>query len=150
VPAFDPADIVEAVGAVVLRGGCPWQLWHVLLVRRGKPPGEGSWSLPGGHVEPGEDGETAVRREVAEETGLAIHVVAYLETFELHTPGRTYAIREYLCVPAAAEPAALRPGDDAAEAIWASEEDLAARGVSVAARDVIARAVAAARDRKIP
>jgi 8-oxo-dGTP pyrophosphatase MutT (NUDIX family) len=30
----------------------------------------GHWGLPGGHVEPGEDGEAAARRELAEETGL--------------------------------------------------------------------------------
>jgi 8-oxo-dGTP diphosphatase len=144
-----PTDIVDAVGAVVLRAGSPWQ---VLLIRRARPPGAGTWTLPGGHVEPGESGEDAVRREVAEETGLAVRVVAFVETFELHAAGRTYAIREYLCA-VEGEPATLRPGDDAAEAIWAGAEDLAARGVSAEARGVIARAIAttdATHDRKIP
>ena len=144
------AEIVDAVGAVVLRGGAPRQGWRVLLIRRAKPPGMGTWTLPGGHVEPGEDGEAAVTREVAEETGLAVRVVTYLETFVLHAGGRTYAIREFLCAPIAHEEAvALRPGDDAAEAIWASEEDLVARGVSAEARAVIARAVAVTRDTKV-
>jgi ADP-ribose pyrophosphatase YjhB (NUDIX family) len=149
VPSSVVPDVIDAVGAVVLRGGGPWL---VLLIRRAKPPGLGTWTLPGGHVEPGEDGETAVAREVAEETGLAVRAVAFLETFELHAAGRTYAIREYLCAPIDAseanEPVALRPGDDAAEAIWAPEEDLAARGVSAEARAVIAHAVAVTRDRK--
>lgn len=56
------------VDAVVLRergdGG------EVLLVRRGKPPFEGTWALPGGFVDPGEPLEAAVRRELAEETGV--------------------------------------------------------------------------------
>lgn len=95
-----------------------------------------------------------MRREVAEETGLTVHVLAFLETYELRAAGRTYAIREYLCAlpatPEGSSPATLRPGDDAAEAIWAAEEDLASRAVSAAARGVIARAVAASHDRKIP
>lgn len=39
---------VVGVGGVILREG------RVLLVRRGHPPGEGTWSLPGGKVELGE------------------------------------------------------------------------------------------------
>jgi len=56
------------VGAVVLDGG------RVLLVRRGKPPLMGKWSLPGGLVELGETTREAIRREVAEECGLEIRV----------------------------------------------------------------------------
>ena len=47
-------------------------LWRVLFVQRAKAPYEGSWSLPGGRVEPGETLEQAVRREVLEETGLVL------------------------------------------------------------------------------
>ena len=48
----------------------------VLFIRRG--PGvflAGRWELPGGTVEPGEAHEAAAVREVAEETGLAVHIV---------------------------------------------------------------------------
>ncbi|MEU9026957.1 NUDIX hydrolase [Streptomyces sp. NPDC048383] len=60
----------QRVAAVIIRDGC------VLMVReRGRGPsglhdGPEYWTLPGGGVEPGEDLEAAVRREVAEETGL--------------------------------------------------------------------------------
>ncbi|MFC9970764.1 NUDIX hydrolase [Spirillospora sp. NPDC127200] len=42
---------------------------RALLVRCASPAGEGTWSLPGGRVEHGEDPFHAVIREVAEETG---------------------------------------------------------------------------------
>lgn len=65
------------VAAVIVRGGA------VLMVReRGRGPsgrhdGPEYWTLPGGGVEPGEDLEAAVRREVAEETGLRALSVRY-------------------------------------------------------------------------
>jgi 8-oxo-dGTP diphosphatase len=42
----------------------------VLLVERAKPPRAGLWSLPGGHIEPGEEAAVAAVRELFEETGL--------------------------------------------------------------------------------
>jgi mutator protein MutT len=59
---------VPAIGAIILQGS------EILLVRRGHEPGRGKWSIPGGSVEWGETLEEAVRREVLEETGLAVDV----------------------------------------------------------------------------
>jgi ADP-ribose pyrophosphatase YjhB (NUDIX family) len=60
---------IVGVGAVVFdREG------RVLLVERGKPPGVGLWSLPGGRLEPRETLVQAVAREVREETGLVVEV----------------------------------------------------------------------------
>ncbi len=47
---------------------------RVLLVERGKPPGVGLWTVPGGRLEPGETLAQAVAREVQEETGLVVEV----------------------------------------------------------------------------
>ncbi|HEX2195331.1 MAG TPA: NUDIX hydrolase [Actinomycetota bacterium] len=57
-----------AVGAIVVKDD------RLLMIRRAKEPGEGLWSLPGGRVEHGEYLADALRREVAEETGLAVEV----------------------------------------------------------------------------
>jgi len=59
-----------AVSAVIFRDG------KVLLVRRARSPGKGFYSLPGGRVEFGESLHTALAREVDEETGLRIDIVA--------------------------------------------------------------------------
>lgn len=47
----------------------------VLLVERGKGPRRGLWSLPGGHIEPGETAIAAAAREVAEETGVSARIL---------------------------------------------------------------------------
>jgi len=66
------------VGAVIWRGA-----EAVLVVRRGKEPGLGEWSLPGGAVEPGETLREALAREVAEETGLAIETGDLIDVVDL-------------------------------------------------------------------
>jgi len=59
-----------AVSAVIFREG------KLLLLKRAKSPGHGLWSLPGGRVEFGESLHTALAREVDEEAGLKIDIVA--------------------------------------------------------------------------
>ena len=66
-------DLTPVVGAAVVRGG------RVLACRRTSPPeAAGRWEFPGGKVEPGETADAAVVREVAEELGCRVEVVAWL------------------------------------------------------------------------
>jgi ADP-ribose pyrophosphatase YjhB (NUDIX family) len=60
--------VVVAAGGIVVRDGA------VLLVQRGRAPGAGKWSVPGGRVRFGERVTDAVEREVFEETGLPVRV----------------------------------------------------------------------------
>jgi ADP-ribose pyrophosphatase YjhB (NUDIX family) len=95
---------------------------RLLLVRRGHPPGEGLWSLPGGRVEPGETDAEALRRELCEETGLDIVVGRPAGSVERRGPGGvTYVIHDYLATPAGGR---LRPGDDASDVRWCHPPDL--------------------------
>jgi 8-oxo-dGTP diphosphatase len=59
-----------AVSAAIFRDG------KLLLLKRAKSPGHGFWSLPGGRVEFGESLHIALAREVDEEAGLKIDIVA--------------------------------------------------------------------------
>ena len=55
---------------------------HVLLVRRGREPLKGKWSIPGGLVEVGEKLQKAVQREIKEETGLDVDPFEMVGVFE--------------------------------------------------------------------
>lgn len=93
----------------------------VLLVERGKEPLKGSWSLPGGLVEPGERLATAVEREVAEETGLKVRAKYLAEVFERIMPdakGRTeyhYVLADFVCRIVSGT---AKAGDDAGKVAW--------------------------------
>jgi 8-oxo-dGTP diphosphatase len=62
------------------------QGYRILLVRRRRPPFEGTWAIPGGFVEPQESLEEAARRELWEETGAEPDSLQQLKTFG--DPGR--------------------------------------------------------------
>lgn len=97
---------------------------RLLVVRRGREPGRGRWSVPGGRVEPGESDAEAVEREVLEETGLHVSVGIRVGTVVRDGPGDlSYDIRDFAC--ALAGPAVPVAGDDADEARWVTRAELA-------------------------
>ena len=116
-----PSAPVVGVGGVVVRDG------RALLVRRGKPPLYGRWTVPGGTVELGETLEEAVVREMEEETGLRVEPLEVLAVFDrIDRDGERvayhYVIVDYLCRWRSGE---ARAASDALDVAWATPEDLA-------------------------
>jgi ADP-ribose pyrophosphatase YjhB (NUDIX family) len=140
-----PSRPVAGVGAILLDGD------EVLLVRRGRPPQQGSWSIPGGAVELGESLTEAVEREVREECGLEARAVELIEVFERiirDEAGRVeyhYVLMDYLCELTGG---ALCAGDDAADAAWTPLARLAELRMTGGTAAVIQKAVEA-RDRRL-
>lgn len=133
---------VVGVGGVVLRDGA------VLLVKRASEPLAGQWSLPGGAVELGETLEEAVVRELREETGLTVRVLALVEAFERITrdeaerPRYHYVLLDYLCEPLSGS---LQAGSDVTAVAWARPEEFAAYQLSAKAVAVCQKALARGR-----
>ena len=100
---------VPCVGVVCLRGD------EVLLIRRGRPPRQGDWSLPGGRIEPGERAMEAALRELHEETGVEAEITGLIDVVDGLFPeaGRHYVLIDYVARWISGEPVA---GDDALEA----------------------------------
>jgi len=109
-----PAMPLLGVGAVVVHEG------RVLLVRRGREPLKGQWSLPGGLLEVGESLVEGVIREVGEETGLQVAPIELIELLDrIHREGNRvryhYVIADYLCRVTGGN---LQAASDADEARW--------------------------------
>ncbi len=95
----------------------------ILLVRRGRGPAQGTWSVPGGRVEPGESLAEAVIRELAEETGLAGVCESLVGWAERMGPDHHFVILDFrVTILTDADPVA---GDDAAEARWVPLSEVA-------------------------
>ncbi|MCY3860882.1 MAG: NUDIX domain-containing protein [bacterium] len=104
------------VGAVAVRDGA------ILLIRRGTPPGEGLWSVPGGRVQRGETLADAVQRELREETGLDGEAGDAVGWIELIGRRRHYVVVDFWVV---VDPDAIPvAGTDASNAAWVSFEEL--------------------------
>jgi len=109
---------IRCVGAIVTDAG-----GRLLLVQRGHEPEAGRWSLPGGRVRPGESDADAVSGEVREEPGLIVAPGPLVGSVERPGPaGTVYDIYDYA---AAVTGGRLAAGDDAADARWAGQAELA-------------------------
>ncbi len=125
-----------AVGAVVFHAD------RVLLVRRGKPPADGLWAIPGGTVELGETLAQAAEREIREETGIRITALEPIYVFDMVERDAAGRVRyHYVIVDLASHyrGGELQAGDDAAEARWVSADDMKDLKVSAPTRELLAR-----------
>ncbi len=133
-----PDTPVVAVGAIVVRDG------RVLLVRRGQPPSEGLWAIPGGCVELGETLQEAAEREIREETGLTICARDPVYTFDVIRRTEAGRIRfHYVIVDLMADyvKGDLQPGDDAREARWVAPGELGELPVNQTTLEILEKVV---------
>ena len=116
-----PDRPLVGVGAVIVEHD------RVLLIKRGKAPLLGEWSIPGGLLELGETARQGAEREVLEETGLVIRATELLGVFDRLVPDddkRTryhYLLVDFLCVNISGE---LQASGDAADARWFTQEEV--------------------------
>jgi 8-oxo-dGTP diphosphatase len=114
---------VERIRPEVCVGAIAVDNDQILLIRRGRGPAQGSWSVPGGRVEQGETLAEAVVRELREETGLAGVCNSLVGWVERIGDGFHFVILDFdVTVLDAGAPIA---GDDAAEAAWVPLTDVA-------------------------
>ncbi len=125
------------VGAVILEAD------RVLLVKRGKPPRDKEWSLPGGAQDVGETVDACLRREVREETNLEVSIRALIDVIDgifTDDSGRVqyhYTMIDYLAERRSGEPEA---GDDVSDVAWFRLDELDGLAIWSETRRVIARA----------
>lgn len=132
-----PPSPVPAVGVVCLRGD------EVLLIRRGRPPRQGEWSLPGGRIEPGERAIDAALRELREETGVEAQITGLIDLVDGLFPGHHYVLIDYAARWVSGDPVA---GDDALEARFVPLGEVGALIDWSETRRIIGLAVERARD----
>jgi 8-oxo-dGTP diphosphatase len=121
------------VGVVCLRGD------EVLLIRRGKPPRQGEWSIPGGRMELGETAAQAALRELVEETGVVAELTGLIDVVDYFGEAGQLVLIDYAARWISGEPAA---GDDAAEACFMPLDEALARVSWTQTRRIIAEAAA--------
>ena len=137
--ASAPARVPRvAVGGIAVHDG------RILLVRRGREPGRGLWSVPGGKVELGESLEAAAARELAEETGLRARLGPIVEVLDRVVRGADggveyhYVILDFL---GEAPSGTLAAGSDCADARWVRVDELSSLETTDGLAPVVRRAV---------
>lgn len=98
---------------------------HVLLLRTHK--WSGKWGIPGGKIRCGEASETALRRELAEETGLSPHAIRFvmvqdcIDSHEFESPAHFLLLNYLADIQGSHPPVTLN--DEAEEACWVTPAD---------------------------
>jgi ADP-ribose pyrophosphatase YjhB (NUDIX family) len=129
-----PQQPLVGVGAIIVENG------RVLLIKRGKAPLLGEWSIPGGMLELGETLRQGAEREALEETGLVVRAAELLGIFDRIVPDETkrtlyhYVLIDFLCERISGDVIA---GGDASDARWFRENEVEGLSLPEETRKVI-------------
>ena len=139
-----PQQPLVGVGAVIVEDG------RVLLIKRGKAPLLGEWSIPGGMLELGETLRQGAEREALEETGLTVRAIELLGVFDRIVPDSIvpdaakpnemkrllyhYVLIDFLCRRISGD--ALAAGD-AADARWFTADEVAGLPLAAETAEVV-------------
>ncbi len=109
---------------------CVWQNGRFLIVQRGKQPGKGLWSLPGGRVRFGETLRAAAQRELMEETAAQARLDTLIDVVDAirhNDDGR--AVHHFAIVVFGGHfsSGTVQAGDDAAQAEWLTMDEALSR-----------------------
>ena len=116
-----PSRPIVGVGVVILDAD------KVLLIKRGKPPRAGTWSLPGGAQESGETLKEAALREIYEETNLKVEIIGLIDIVDsIRRDKKGDAEYHYTLIDFVARVTggALRAGDDAIDTRWFTLQEI--------------------------
>jgi 8-oxo-dGTP diphosphatase len=121
-PQSSPARPLLGVSIAVFRQG------RVLVATRTKPPFEGAFSLPGGHLEAGETLEEAALRELFEEIGVKAQILGFNQHVETirwanaHDFAQHFVIASFVGAWISGE---AKPSAEAGKVMWIAPKDLA-------------------------
>jgi ADP-ribose pyrophosphatase YjhB (NUDIX family) len=138
-----PECPLVGVGAIIVEND------RVALIKRGKAPLLGEWSIPGGLLELGEAVREGAIREALEETGLQVEVLELLGVFDRvvrDSEGRTsyhYVLIDFLCRRISGQ---LKASGDAADARWFSRSEIDRLSLAKDTAEVICLALEKSRD----
>jgi ADP-ribose pyrophosphatase YjhB (NUDIX family) len=133
-----PVRPIVGVGVVVRKEDC------VLLIQRGNEPGRGTWSLPGGAAELGENLRETAAREIREECGIEIAIGGVVDAFDfISRDGAGNIQYHYVIVDFAARYVRgdLRAASDVLDARWVRMGELGQYALAAKTREVIAKAM---------
>ena len=126
------------MGALIVASG------RIVVIKRGRAPLLGEWSIPGGMLELGETVRQGTEREALEETSLRVRATELLGVFDrvvLDDAKRTlyhYVLIDFLCEVVSGE---LQAAGDAADARWFTLEEVEALPLAFDTAEVVRRAL---------
>jgi len=121
-----PRYAIAAVGCVIVKDG------KILLVKRGYPPREGMWAIPGGVIEVGESIAEAAVRELEEETGIKAEPIGVIGVYNVILRDDEGKVKyHFVIIDVLFNPDTvtnnLRAGGDAVDVSWFSLEEVVKR-----------------------